>query len=67
MSAITNDPITQPLQTLAIAKGVFAGAGLITSSKNIGQLQYLFLDGKGPATNGAGTASLPCAGQFAGN
>ena len=46
MSAIVDDQIRQPLQTLDIAKGVFAGAGLITSSKNIGQLQHMFLNEK---------------------
>ena len=44
MSVIINDPISPPLQTLDMAKGVFAGAGLINSNKNIGQLQHLFLD-----------------------
>jgi glucose-6-phosphate isomerase len=46
MSAIVDDQIRQPLQTLDIAKGVFAGVGLITSSKTIGQLQHMFLDEK---------------------
>jgi len=46
MSVITNEQIRQPLQALDIAKGVFAGAGLIASSKNIEQLRYMFLDEK---------------------
>jgi len=46
MPAIINDEIKQPLQTLDINKGVFAGAGLITSSKTIGQLPNMFLDEK---------------------
>ena len=46
MSAIINDQIKQPLQTLDILKGFFAGAGLITSSKTIGQLTNMFLDEK---------------------
>jgi glucose-6-phosphate isomerase len=44
MSVTINEQITQPPQTVAIATGVFAGAGVITSTKNIGQLQHLFLD-----------------------
>jgi glucose-6-phosphate isomerase len=41
---IENDQISQPLQTLTISTGVFAGTGLLSSSKNIGQLQNMFLD-----------------------